>query len=109
MASVVLVTATLPDVTAAVEARYRKLPFAATFQCGEDWIEVWDALERRTVRVLRYRRHMKDGIVIETGWLSCFSIARLGTSSLFKRARSRWEIENQGFNDTNVTTPTACW
>jgi hypothetical protein len=31
--------------------------------------------------------------------LTNFSIARLGTRSLFKLAKSRWEIENQGFND----------
>jgi hypothetical protein len=50
-------------------------------------------------RVLRYRQHKPDGTVIQADWLTNFSLARLGTRSFFKFAKSRWEIENQGFND----------
>lgn len=97
----------LPELAAAVEARFSKLPPTITFQYGADWIEAWDAddfgpwstLDWPTVRVLRYRQHKKDGTVIQADWLTNFSIAKLPTVSFFKRAKSRWEIENQGFND----------
>jgi hypothetical protein len=97
----------LPELAAAVQARFGPQPPAGSFSHGEDWIEVWDAddfdpwstLDWPTVRVLRYRQHKKDGTVIQADWLTNFSIARLGTRSFFKLAKSRWEIENQGFND----------
>jgi hypothetical protein len=74
---------------------------------GEDRIEVWDAddfdpwenLDWPTVRVLRYRQHKPNGTVIQADWLTNFSLARLGTRTFFKLAKSRWEIENQGFNE----------
>ncbi len=82
-------------------------PPTVRFQHGEDRIEVWDAddfdpwetLDWPTVRVMRYRQHKTDGTVVQADWLTDFSIARLGTRSFFKLAKSRWEIENQGFND----------
>lgn len=97
----------LPELSAAVQARFGQQPPKESFQFGEDWIEVWDAddfdpwssLNWPTVRVLRYRQHKKDGTIIQADWLTNFSIARLGTRSFFKLAKSRWEIENQGFND----------
>jgi len=97
----------LPELSAAVQARFGQPPPKESFQFGEDWIEVWDAddfdpwssLNWPTVRVLRYRQHKKDGTIIQADWLTNFPIARLGTRSFFKLAKSRWEIENQGFND----------
>ena len=97
----------LPGLSAAVEARFSNQPPTLTFEYGDDWIEAWDAedfdpweaLDWPTVRVLRYHQHKKDGTVIKADWLTNFSIARMGTIALFKRAKSRWEIENQGFND----------
>ena len=79
----------------------------ARFEHREDRIEVWDAddfdpwetLAWPTVRVLRYRQHKPDGTIIQADWLTDFSIARMGTRSFFKLAKSRWEIENQGFNE----------
>jgi hypothetical protein len=50
------------------------------------------------VRVLRYRQHKRDGTVVEAEWLTGFSIAKLGSPSLYRIAKSRWEIENRGFN-----------
>ena len=32
-------------------------------------------------------------------WLTDFPIAKLGSLSFYRMAKSRWEIENQGFND----------
>lgn len=99
--------ANLPELSTAVEARFSNQPPTVTFQHDEDWIEAWDAddfdpwetLAWPTVRVLRYRQHKPDGTVVQADWLTDFSIARLGTRSFFKLAKSRWEIENQGFND----------
>jgi SRSO17 transposase len=52
-----------------------------------------------TVRVLYYRQHKPDGTVIEAYWLTNFSPQQVSTRSLFRMAKSRWEIENQGFNE----------
>ena len=95
--------ANLPALSAAVEARFSNQPPTMTFEYGDDWIEAWDAgdfdpweaLEWPTVQVLRYRQHKKDGTVIKADWLTNIPIARRGTMPLFKRAKSRWEIENQ--------------
>jgi hypothetical protein len=32
-------------------------------------------------------------------WLTDFPTCQLGSRSLFRLAKSRWEIENQGFNE----------
>jgi hypothetical protein len=37
--------------------------------------------------------------VVEAEWLTDFSAARLGSLSFYHLAKSRWEIENRGFND----------
>lgn len=97
----------LPELSAAVEARFSQSPPTLAFQHGRDWIEVWDAddfdpweaLNWPTVRVMRYRQHKSNGEIVQADWLTNFSIAKLGTRSFFKLAKSRWEIENQGFNE----------
>jgi hypothetical protein len=97
----------LPELHAAVRARFDGQPPHAVFQDGEDWVEVWDgedfdpweALRWETVRVMRYRQHKRDGTVFEADWLTDFPIRKLSTRSLYRIAKSRWEIENQGFND----------
>jgi len=98
----------LPEISAAVKARFDEQPPRAAFSHEDDWIEVWDAddfdpwetLEWPTVRVMRYRQHKKNGTVVQADWLTNFSAARLSTRTFFKLAKSRWEIENQGFNDS---------
>jgi hypothetical protein len=40
--------------------------------------------------------------VIEAYWLTNFSPQRVSTRSLFRMAKSRWEIENQGFNEAKI-------
>lgn len=97
----------LPLLAAAVRARFDGQPPQAVFQQGKDRVEVWDAdtfdpweaLDWPTVRVLRYRQHKPNGTVIEAEWLTNFSIPKLGSLSFYRMAKSRWEIENQGFND----------
>jgi hypothetical protein len=97
----------LPLLAAAVRARFDGQPPQAVFQEGDDRVEVWDAedfdpwdaLQWPTVRVLRYRQHKRDGSVVQAEWLTDFPRNKLGSLSLYRMAKSRWEIENRGFND----------
>jgi hypothetical protein len=99
--------ANLPELAAAVQARFSGQPPSDVFMHGKDRIEIWDAadftpwqaLDWESVRVIRYRQHKPNGTVVEADWLSNFSITKLPSRLLFKFAKSRWEIENQGFND----------
>ena len=97
----------LPSLAAAVRARFDDQPPQAVFAEGDDRVEVWDydhfdpweTLHWPEVRVLRYRQHKRDGTVVEAEWLTDFPIAKLGSLSFYRIAKSRWEIENRGFND----------
>jgi len=97
----------LPLLAAAVRARFDGQPPHAVFQEGDDRVEVWDAddfppwetLDWPTVRALRYRQHKRDGTVVQAEWITNFSLAKLGSLSFYRMAKSRWEIENGGFND----------
>ena len=51
------------------------------------------------MRAIRYRQHKPNGQVVEAEWLTDFPLRRVGSLSLYHLAKSRWEIENQGFND----------
>lgn len=97
----------LPLLAAAVRARFDGQPTQAVYREGDHRVELWDAddftpwetLDWPTVRVLRYRQHKPDGTVVQAEWLTDFPVAKLGSRSFFRLAKSRWEIENQGFND----------
>lgn len=97
----------LPELYQAAQRRFAAQPPSLTFADGLDRVEVWDAddfdpwqtLRWETVRVLRYRQHRPQGQVVEAFWLTDFPSRRLSTRSLYRLAKSRWEIENQGFND----------
>jgi len=99
--------ANLPELLAAAEKRFRSQPPKLTFRHGPDRVELWDAddfdpwenLRWKTVRVLFYRQQKSDGQVIEAFWLTDSPLARVSSRVLYHRAKSRWEIENQGFND----------
>src|ERR1035438_7676131 len=77
------------------------------FTEGADRVEVWDydhfdsweTLDWPEVRVLRYRQQKRDGSIVQAEWLTDFPIAKLGSLSFYRLAKSRWEIENHGFND----------
>jgi len=100
----------LPTLLAAAQARFAEHPPHATFAAGRDWVEVWDAddfdpwdtLQWLTVRVLRYRQHKPEGKVVEAYWLTDFSCQRVPSRALYRCAKSRWEIENAGFNDAKT-------
>lgn len=97
----------LPELLAAAQKRFRLQPPQLSFQNGKDRVEIWDAddfdpwetLRWETVRVFMYRQHKPDGKIIEAFWLTNFKTGKVGSRSLFNIAKSRWEIENQGFND----------
>jgi hypothetical protein len=97
----------LPELLHAAEARFRDRPPAQIFENGKDRVEIWDAgdfdpwesLRWQTVRVLRYRQIKPDGRVFEAYWLTDFPVSEVGSRTLYTIAKSRWEIENQAFND----------
>jgi len=64
-----------------------------------DDFDPWDTLRWETVRVFFYRQHKPDGTVVEAYWLTNFPSSRVGVAALFHMAKSRWEIENEGFNE----------
>lgn len=100
----------LPELFAAAQKRFSSSPPTIMFQQGQDRVEIWDAedfdpwntLRWETVRVFRYRQHKPDGKVVEASWLTDFPSSRVGPRVLFLMAKSRWEIENQGFNEAKT-------
>lgn len=97
----------LPTLLNAARQRFEGRPAHQTFPVGADRVEVWDAddfdpwetLNWSTVRVLRYRQYKPNGAVHEAYWLTDWPPAQIGSRALFGVAKSRWEIENQGFNE----------
>jgi hypothetical protein len=97
----------LPELFQAAQQRFLTQPPQSRFWEGRDRVEVWDAddfdpwdtLRWKTVRVIFYRQHKPDGTVFQAFWLTDFPTRQLSSRSLFHLAKSRWEIENQGFND----------
>jgi len=99
--------ANLPELLAAAQKRFAGQPPKLTFPHGQDRVELWDAedfdpwesLRWETVRVLFYRQQKPNGEVIEAFWLTDSLEEEVSSRVLYLRAKSRWEIENQGFND----------
>jgi len=52
-----------------------------------------------TVRVIRYRQQKPDGAVVQADWFTNLPKRKVVSLALYRMAKSRWEIENQGFND----------
>jgi hypothetical protein len=107
LAVVVRLKNNLPELFAAAQKRFRPQDPHQVFRHGNDWVEIWDAgdfdpwdtLRWPTVRVIRYRQYKPNGKVNEAYWLTDFPRHRVSSRTLFLLAKSRWEIENQGFND----------
>ena len=97
----------LPTVLSQAERRFRLTPPSLTFEHGPERVELWDAddfspwagLRWPQVRVIRYRQRKTNGSLVEAYWLTDFPKSQVGSRSLYSLAKSRWEIENQGFND----------
>jgi len=97
----------LPALFAAAQQRFLHQAPHHVFSYGKDRVEIWDAddfdpwdtLRWPTVRVVRYRQHKPDGTLCEAYWLTDFPRRQVSSRAIFRMAKSRWEIENQGFND----------
>lgn len=97
----------LPELHGAAQQRFGSKPPDLTFHYERDRVDVWDAddfdpwqsLRWKTVRVVRYRQHKPDGTIVEAYWLTDFSKSEAGSQAVFLMAKSRWKIENEGFND----------
>jgi hypothetical protein len=97
----------LPELFRAAQRRFRSQPPHLQFRDGSDRVELWDAedfdpweaLRWETVRVIRYRQHKPNGETVEAYWLTNLPSRRISRRSLYAMAKSRWRIENQGFND----------
>jgi hypothetical protein len=98
----------LPELAATVERRFQNQRPHRLLHDHHTRIELWDAddfgpwetLNWKSVRVLRYRQIGPQGTIrAEAQWLTNLPRGKVGSLSLFKMAKSRWEIENQGFND----------
>jgi hypothetical protein len=100
----------LPELYAVARRRFPSASPHLTFRYGNDDVELWDgedfdpwaSLHWRTVRVIFYRQKKRDGTVVEAYWLTNFSIRDVSSQLLFEMAKSRWEIENQGFNEAKT-------
>jgi hypothetical protein len=100
----------LPELMAAATARFAMQPPGSIQKIDGDTVELWDAddfdpwreLRWPTVRVLRYRQHRADGSVCEAYWLTDWSIRKVPSASLYRMAKSRWEVENRAFNDAKT-------
>jgi hypothetical protein len=97
----------LPELSQAAERRFRSRPPDLEFREGTDRVQIWDAddldpwegLQWDTVRVIRYRQHHRNGDMVEAYWLTNFSSRQISRRCLYAMAKSRWHIENEGFND----------
>lgn len=97
----------LPDLHQAARKRFENTPPQQAFSYERGWVELWDAddfepwgeLRWPAVRVLRYRHIRPDETTFDAYWLTSFSPKRVGSRALFRLAKGRWSIENQGFND----------
>jgi hypothetical protein len=104
---VVRLKSNLPLLQGAVQRRFRQQDPTHVYRDGKDRVEIWDAddfdpwdsLQWKTVRAIRYRQHKADGTVVEAEWLTDFPTRKASSLALYHMAKSRWEIENQGFND----------
>ena len=108
--ALVRLKANRPTLFAAAQARFVGQPPTLTVADRGDRIDLWDAddfdpwedLRWASVRVLRYRQTHPDGTVVEAYWLTDLSARRVSPYALYRLAKGRWTIENQGFNDSKT-------
>lgn len=97
----------LPDLHARAVVRFNGRPSDRRIQHEGIDVEIWDdtsfqpweGLSWRSVRVLRYRYTSTKGEVVDAYWLTNYTTEEIGSEALFRLAKNRWQIENQGFND----------
>jgi hypothetical protein len=97
----------MPDLLANARAHFAGRPPDDEIQHRNERVELWDAedveasqtLPWPSVRVLYYRRHRRNGDIVEGHCFTTFSRRAVGTRALFAMRSARWEIENETFND----------
>ncbi|WP_321474000.1 transposase [uncultured Paludibaculum sp.] len=97
----------LHELMVSVERCFGTSPPDRVLQDGKDRVELWDddrfdpweTLQWDTVRVVRYRQTKPDGTVVRADWLTNLTPRQANSLAIYKMAKSRWEIENEGFND----------
>jgi hypothetical protein len=97
----------MPDLLENARAHFHGKPPTDRFVYRGERIDLWDAddveasgtLPWPSVRVLYFVRHCGDGATIKAYCYTTFSRRAVGSRTLFHMRASRWEIENQGFND----------
>lgn len=97
----------LPELSAAVQRRFSTRPPDRVLQDGGDRVELWDGddfdpwetLHWTTVRVVRYRQTKPDGKLVQADWLTNLTLRQASSLAVYPMAKSRWEIETEGFND----------
>jgi hypothetical protein len=100
----------LPELYRAAVRRFSNQPPSMVRRINDERVEFWDAddfdpwetLRWKTVRVMRYRQHKPDGKVVEAYWLTDIPMSMAGSKTLFRMAKARWEVENQGFNESKT-------
>jgi hypothetical protein len=100
----------LPDLHSRATARFAGRAPDATVEHRGETVELWDdetfapweGLEWSFVRVLRYRHRSAKGEIVDAYWLTSFPKSTISSAALFRLAKSRWEIENQGFNEAKT-------
>jgi hypothetical protein len=97
----------LRELFQAAQRRFHSQRPHLCFRDGLDRVELWEAddfdpwqgLHWQTVRVIRYRQYHPGGEITEAYWLTNLPSQRISRRCLYAMAKSRWQIENQGFND----------
>lgn len=108
--AVVRLKENVPTLFEAAQRRYAGQRPTEIFEEKRDHVEVWDAgdfdpwvaLRWETVRVLKYRQTKPAGRVIEAMWLADWPASEVPSRALYRMAKSRWEVENEGFNEAKT-------
>lgn len=105
--AVVRLKENLPDLHGRATVRFHSRSRDAVIEYEGVDVEIWDdetllpweGLKWPFVRVLRYRYQSRKGQVVDAYWLTNYTKKEISSAVLFRLAKSRWEIENEGFNE----------
>jgi hypothetical protein len=110
LSAVVRLKANLPDLFSRAQARFGSRPPDCSIVHRGEQVDIWDddeflpwdGLHWRRVRVIRYIQHRVGGAATEAYWLTNCLTNAVSSQALFNMAKSRWEIENEGFNEAKT-------
>jgi len=111
LAVVVRLKDNVPTLVAQVDAQFGGRPPHDVFTTEDgDRVELWDAddflpwegLRWPAVRVVRSRQTRPDGTVVTADWVTDLPTRRVRARTLYRLGKTRWTVENQGFNDAKT-------